>query len=148
MAGRAKPKDEEKPPDPPPPLADVNGTLLGEHEGREVVGILAALSGQNDALKDAMEASPVVQTNGDYVGIYFRCRVTDVHFPDVKDAEEKVNRKQDYLAVGAYLILDPESERALLTALQDQGAKLQRIREEKVGVAQFPGIEGEPDPAE
>ncbi len=101
-------------------------TELGEFEGSEVTGTTIAIRNAGDGLSAAMKVDPQILHLNDTVFVVMECRVADVAFPPVKDAETKVTRKH-VLRAGNATIVDGKLVRA---ALNETAAKIEKARDE------------------
>lgn len=102
-------------------------TDLGEFEGSEVTGTTIAIRNAGDGLSAAMKVDPQILHLNDTVFVVMECRVADVAFPPVKDAETKVTRKH-VLRAGNATIVDGKLVRA---ALNEMASKIEKARDEE-----------------
>jgi hypothetical protein len=104
--------------------------ILGEFEGSPVTKTGIEIRNAAGGLNDALEVDPVTMLKGDTCYVVLRCDVIDVHFPNVKGAEDQCRRVHIMRATDA-VIMDTAGVK---NAIDAQRKRIIKAREEAKGV--------------
>jgi hypothetical protein len=103
-------------------------TVLGEFDGKDVVGTRIAITRAGDGLSKALRTEPRLITMGDRVFVVLECEVTKVGFEETKDDPTQVLRTHT-LRAGTATFIDEDLvkemivEQAEKNRLFDEAAK-------------------------